>query len=35
MIEEPDKLGKIFDKHIEYEFEKEGVDTTMTTDYHD
>ena len=31
MIEQPDKLGKIFDKHIEYEFEKEDVDATMTT----
>lgn len=31
MIDEPDKLGKIFDKHIEYEFEKEDVDVTMTT----
>jgi len=31
MIEETDKLGKIFDKHIKYEFEKEDVDATMTT----
>jgi carboxymethylenebutenolidase len=31
MIGELDELGKIFDKHIEYEFEKEDVDATMTT----
>ena len=31
MFGEPDKLGKIFDEHIEYEFEKEDVDATMTT----
>jgi carboxymethylenebutenolidase len=31
MIREPDKLGKIFDKTYGYEFEKEDVDTTMTT----
>ena len=31
MIVEPDKLGKISDKHIEYEFEKEDVDATMNT----
>ena len=31
MIEEPDKLGKIFDKHLEYEFDKEDVKATMTT----
>ena len=31
MIREPDKLGKIFNKHIEYESEKEDVDATMTT----
>lgn len=31
MIEEHDKLGKIFDKHIEYEFDKEDVEATMTT----
>jgi carboxymethylenebutenolidase len=31
MIEELDKLGKIFDKHIEYEFDKEDVKATMTT----
>jgi carboxymethylenebutenolidase len=31
MIEEPHKLGKIFDKHIEYEFDKEDVKATMTT----
>ncbi|MDF0682167.1 MAG: hypothetical protein P0116_14505 [Candidatus Nitrosocosmicus sp.] len=27
----PEKLGKIFDKHIEYEFDKEDVESTMTT----
>jgi carboxymethylenebutenolidase len=27
----PEKLGKIFDKHIEYEFDKEDVEATMTT----
>ena len=31
MAEEPEKLGKIFDKHIEYEFKKEDVEATMTT----
>ena len=31
MAEEPEKLGKIFDKHIEYEFDKEDVEATMTT----
>lgn len=31
MVRESTKLGKIFDKHIEYEFEKEDVDATMTT----
>lgn len=31
MIKELDKLGKIFDKHIECEFEKEDVAATMTT----
>ena len=31
MIGESNKLGKIFDKHIEYEFEKKDVDATMTT----
>jgi carboxymethylenebutenolidase len=31
VIREPDELGKIFDKHIEYEFDKEDVDATMTT----
>jgi hypothetical protein len=30
MIREPDELGKIFDKHIEYVFEKQDVDATMT-----
>jgi hypothetical protein len=27
----PGNLGEIFDKHLEFEFEKEDVDTTMTT----
>jgi carboxymethylenebutenolidase len=31
MIEAPDKLGKIFDKHIEYKFDKKDVEATMTT----
>ena len=31
MDKEPDKLGNIFDKHIEFEFDKEDVDATMTT----
>ena len=31
MTEEPEKLGKIFDKHIEYEFDKEDIEATMTT----
>lgn len=31
MTEEHEKLGKIFDKHIEYEFDKEDVEATMTT----
>ena len=31
MNKEPDKLGDIFDKHIEFEFDKEDVDATMTT----
>ena len=31
MIREPDELGKIFDKHVGYEFEKEDVDATLTT----
>lgn len=26
-----EKLGDIFDKHIEFEFDKEDVDATMTT----
>jgi len=28
---ERNNLGKIFDKHLEFEFEKEDVDATMTT----
>jgi carboxymethylenebutenolidase len=28
---EPSNLGEIFDKHLEFEFEKEDVDATMTT----
>jgi carboxymethylenebutenolidase len=28
---EPNNLGEIFDKHIEFEFEKEDVNATMTT----
>jgi carboxymethylenebutenolidase len=28
---EPSKLGEVFDKHLEFEFEKEDVDATMTT----
>jgi carboxymethylenebutenolidase len=28
---EPSDLGEIFDKHLEFEFEKEDVDATMTT----
>jgi carboxymethylenebutenolidase len=31
MTEEPGNLGKIFDKHIEYEFDKEDIEATMTT----
>ena len=31
MVEEPRKLGKIFDKHIEYEFDIEDVEATMIT----
>ena len=31
MIRELDRLDKLFDKHIEYEFEKEDVHATMTT----
>jgi carboxymethylenebutenolidase len=31
MTEEHEKLGKMFDKHIEYEFDKEDVEATMTT----
>jgi carboxymethylenebutenolidase len=28
---EPSYLGEIFDMHLEFEFEKEDVDATMTT----
>jgi len=31
MSNEQDNLGDIFDKHIEYEFDKVDVDDTMTT----
>ena len=31
MDTEPNNLGDIFDKHIEFEFDKEDVDATMTT----
>ncbi len=31
MNKEPSKLGEVFDKHLEFEFEKEDVDATMTT----
>ena len=31
MDKEQEKLGDIFDKHIEFEFDKEDVDATMTT----
>jgi carboxymethylenebutenolidase len=31
MDEEPNSLGEIFDKHIEFEFDREDVDATMTT----
>ena len=31
MDKETDRLGDIFDKHIEFEFDKEDVDATMTT----
>ena len=31
MDREPINLGKVFDKHLEFEFEKEDVDATMTT----
>jgi carboxymethylenebutenolidase len=31
MDKEQEKLGDIFDKHIEFEFEKEDVDATLTT----
>jgi carboxymethylenebutenolidase len=31
MGKEASKLGKVFDKHLEFEFDKEDVDATMTT----
>jgi carboxymethylenebutenolidase len=31
MDKEPNNLSDIFDKHLEFEFEKEDVDATMTT----
>jgi carboxymethylenebutenolidase len=31
MDKEPNNLGDIFDKHIEFEFDKQDVDATMTT----
>lgn len=31
MDREPNNLGNIFDKHIEFEFVEEDVDATMTT----
>jgi carboxymethylenebutenolidase len=31
MDKEASKLGKVFDKHLEFEFDKEDVDATMTT----
>ena len=31
MDKEPSNLSKIFDKHLESEFDKEDVDATMTT----
>ena len=31
MNKEPSNLGEIFDKHLEFEFEKEEVDAIMTT----
>ncbi len=31
MNREPNSLGDVFDKHLEYEFDKEDVDATMTT----
>ena len=30
MDKEASKLGKIFDKHLEFEFDKQDVDATMT-----
>jgi len=31
MVKRPNNLGDIFDKHLEFEFDKENVDATMTT----
>ena len=31
MYKEPSKLGEVFDKYLEFEFDKEDVDATMTT----
>jgi carboxymethylenebutenolidase len=31
MDKEASKLGEVFDKHLEFEFDKEDVDATMTT----
>ena len=31
MVKRPNNLGDIFDKHLEFEFDKEDVDATMTT----
>ena len=31
MDKKPNKLGDIFDKHIEFEFDKEDVNATVTT----
>ena len=31
MDNESNNLGDIFDKHLEFEFDKEDVDATMTT----
>jgi len=31
VVKEPSNLGEIFDKHLEFEFDEEDVDATMTT----
>ncbi len=31
VMEGPNNLGKIFDRHIEFEFDRQGADATMTT----